>query len=120
MNKFLIAANAAVIGANIMIAAIRTNKSINVLETLSIISVVRASRTPFLTCSRLLSRVDLKAAGIPAIPAYIQAFIISPVEEYIDMPNNKNDEPKINFTKDHIFFDFASARSAEACFRLQS
>jgi hypothetical protein len=36
------------------------------------------------------------------------------------MPNNKNDEPKINFTKDHIFFDFASARSAEACFRLQS
>lgn len=56
-------------GAKRRMANILASISPKKLKEVSTTSVVSASRTPFLTCSRLLSRVDLKAAGMPAMPA---------------------------------------------------
>lgn len=75
-----------------------------------------------LLTTRTLSEdfVDLKADGMPPIPAYIHAFIASPVDCQIANPNIMKANTKMNFISTHTFRLLNVDISSSAAFKLQS
>ena len=64
--------------------------------------------------------VDLNADGMPPIPAYIHAFMASPVECQIEKPNIMKTNTKIHFISAHTFRLPKVDISSSAAFKLQS
>lgn len=73
-----------------------------------------------ITRTSLEDFVDLKAEGMPPIPAYIHAFMASPVDCQMEKPSIMKANTKMHFISAHTFRLPKVDISSSAAFKLQS